>query len=148
MDKNKMIFIGDVRIRANNIKNYGIANNTRYFEKIYKKEKVKRANWEIIVDAFLESPEPYEWKWYGEYVEVSKRRYDNRSKPRQCNRKTVDSNGQIAYTNTLLTESDFKIRKEKCLYITTYQRDNFVFWESEAKFDILKKCNEIDEVFM
>lgn len=144
MDNNKMIFVGNVRIRANNIKNYGIANNTRYFEKIY--YKVKRVEGSFWEEWWNNRP-LYEWTWQGEYVEVGKKRYDNREKYRQCNRKTKDSNGQITYISEHLTESDFEIRKEKCLYITTYQKDNFVFWESESKFDIFAKCKEIDDIF-
>ena len=56
--------------------------------------------------------------------------------------------GEIGVTRKVLaSDSCIQEYQEKYLYITTFQNDNFVFWESEVSFDINEKCKEIDEMF-
>ena len=39
----------------------------------------------------------------------------------------------------------FLNKPEDYLYVTTYQNDNYRFYETEVPFDIREKCSEIDQ---
>jgi Predicted membrane protein len=39
------------------------------------------------------------------------------------------------------------VTKKRYLYITTFQRDNFEYYENKVPFNIFNKCKELDEYF-
>ena len=44
-------------------------------------------------------------------------------------------------------EEDLYVEEIDCLYITTYQNDNYIFRQDESEFDVHEKCAEIDLAF-
>lgn len=44
-------------------------------------------------------------------------------------------------------EYDGEQRYRKYLYVTTYQKDNYEFYEKDVSFNIFKKCNELDQFY-
>ena len=41
--------------------------------------------------------------------------------------------------------SVYETKERKYLYVTTYQNDNYTFYEDIARFNIREKCNELDK---
>lgn len=155
--KNKVIILGDVRIKIGNIKNYGIAYENRLYWKVYRRKKV--SFWKELF-GFQE----YEWKKeirrikdneYYESVFVSdngnllneqkvQRRYLNEDDLPGSDLKIAGKN--CVDKEELWASNAMLLRKDKYLYITTYQNDNFVFFGCESDFDIDEKCNELDNI--
>ena len=151
--KDRMVILGNTRIRLSNIKNYGISSETRYRQKIYKREFVANrfgATVDAITQVFLDfnlntAGARYEYEWTGEW-------YDGMSKKEleELNGATLylRDDGKIGSTrDKLVDKPSIQEYREKYLYITTFQNDNFVFWESEVSFDIQEKLKEIDHMF-
>lgn len=168
--KNKVIILGDVRIKIGNIKNYGIAYENRLYWKVYRKKEA--SFWK---DLFGYSE--YEWKkeirrikdneqvktidlgsvFWKSYESVFVSDNGNLLNAQRVQRRYLNENDQpgsdlrIARENSLGTDallaSDaMLLRKDKYLYVTTYQNDNFVFFDCESDFDIDEKCNELDSI--
>ncbi|NLJ57590.1 MAG: hypothetical protein GX339_01970 [Tissierellia bacterium] len=55
---------------------------------------------------------------------------------------------QLTSKNNKAVRCDVKKTMEEYLYITTYQGDNYVFYESQANFNIHDKLEEIDEILL
>lgn len=150
--KDRMVILGDTRIRLSNIKNYGISSGTKYRQKIYtRKEVLNPIGMIATIASWLEGgystgqETKYEYEWTGEwYEDMSKEELD-------------ELDGAVLYKaddgtikgtrNVTASGSSIQEYQEKYLYITTFQNDNFVIWKSSAPFDIEKKCKEIDEMF-
>lgn len=154
----KIIILGDVRIRAKSIKNYGLSYGERYFEKIYRKEKREyKFLWKKKIGEFLE--------WKGEWLLIDDDRYEDvlkynedldpaalayeyiEHKYKKTYRRYRNTKGELIETDYLTSDDDVCIKKEKYLYITTYQKDNFVFYQCDVDFNIEEKCKEIDSLF-
>lgn len=150
--KDKMIILGNTRIRLSNIKNYGISSGKKYKQKIYnRKEEINPIGFVATIVSLLEGGErsgvetKYVYEW-------SKEWRDDLSK-----KEIEELNGALLYwkddgtigatRNVSATSSDIVEYREEYLYITTFQNDNFVFWESEVSFDIQEKLKEIDNMF-
>lgn len=161
--KKKFIILGDVRIRVNNIKNYGISSKQRAYEKIYTliEEEYNRSG----LSKRLLGKTGYKRKleWNGELELLDDDRYEelekasrNSSSDRNVCYKLYRKKGseEIRGFNRLDVFSvngsisadmrDVVFRKDKYLYITTFQRDNYVFFDCEEDFDISDKCRELD----
>lgn len=159
----KVVILGNVRIRAKSIKNYGVASGKRYYEKIYEmKERKGKILWMKYTESVLE--------WEGDSIRIDEGRYKDILKPsaleskngqisqitigqlagvehKTTYRRYRDDNGELVDSNEQTTMDDIIEKKEKYLYITTYQKDNFIFYQNDVDFDIHKKCNEIDMIF-
>lgn len=161
-----IIILGDVRLKLSNIKNYGITKKKFPYEKIYELEQIQGK-----LRRFLFGENNYVWK--GRIEKISEQRHKNLkavNEKEEYNRpghmpwradtvgicstyiRYLDSNGKIQesniYTNEWNAENPPYVMKEiDCLYVTTYQNDNFICREDECNFDIFKKCSEIDVAF-
>lgn len=165
MAKNNMIIIlGNTRIRVNNIKNYGISSKIRPYEKIYGVEKMVFVQKRKGLGKIFGEEKRIEKNvlvWKGRLVAINDERlfridledsyyYDpitdkqiNRARKRYQNEK-----GELAEGFEWATRENSVVDKRvKYLYITTYQNDNFIFWEDEVNFDISEKCDELDKIF-
>ena len=151
--EDRIVILGDIRIRAKSIKNYGIATKQRYYEKIYNCRTELRHFLFGQYDATI-----LEWK--GDKRAISQDNFNfYKSSVTSSEWKAIngrgyvrhrvykDDEGKIVSSNEEANDKDFFIGKEAYLYITTYQKDNFIFFESEAGFDIREKCKEIDKIF-
>lgn len=163
-----IIILGDVRIKKNNIKNYGITKRQYAYEKIYEIEQVDgKFSRFLFGDTTL--------VWRGKTQRISEKRYKNlravNDKPEYtefgrmpyraredgiCStyKKYIDSEGNIVesdyiYTNEWTDEEEppYVMKAIDCLYITTYQNDNYIFRQDEVEFDVHEKCVEIDRAF-
>lgn len=149
--KDRMVILGNTRIRLSNIKNYGISTGKKYKQKIYnREEEINPISVFTTLISFFDNNDSnietrYVYRWSEEWNHG-------------MSKETIDeldgallywkSDGSIGATRSVLASSnDIVEYKEKYLYITTFQNDNFVFWESEVSFDIQKKCKEIDCMF-
>lgn len=156
----KIIILGDVRLRAKSVKNYGLATKKRYYEKVYKKTwHVEKFLWMHYTVDDLE--------WAGDSVLLDERRHEDLLKKHEPERKdgqiTIgdmmgieykttyrryrDDDGELVDSNELTTEDDIIEKKEEYLYITTYQKDNFIFYQNDVHFNIRDKCAEMDMIF-
>lgn len=169
--KNKVIILGDVRIKIGNIKNYGIAYENRLYWKVYRR-KENKSFWKNIFGF-----QKYEWKkeirrinddeqvetiisgsvFWKSYESVFVSDNGNLLNAQKVQRRYLDEDdlpgsdlkiaGKNCVDNEELGASDaMLLRKDKYLYITTYQNDNFVFFECESDFDIDEKCKELDSI--
>lgn len=157
------IVFGNIRIKKNNIKNYGIKTKSYPYEKIYEIEKVTGK-----VNRFFQGSERYIWK--NKIAKVSEKRHTNLKAVNEkepghypfradwdgvCTTfvKAIDSNGKIFETDIVTNEwtnednPPYVLKKIDTLFITTYQNDNYVFRQDECEFDIHEKCLEIDLSF-
>lgn len=166
-ETSSIIILGDVRIRKSNIKNYGITKKEYAYEKIYEVEEVSgKFNRFLFGDTIL--------VWNGKTQRISKERYKNLKavndrieyeqpghmpfRAREdgiCStyKRYINSEGNIVesdiYTNEWTDEEDppYVMKEIDCLYITTYQNDNYIFRQDESEFDVHEKCAEIDLAF-
>lgn len=150
--KPKIITFGDVRVIISNIKNYGLSQAEMTYQKVYvKKEKE-------TVFSFLQ--EIYEDIWEGELMplgegEIVKWQFGalngfwyNTLTGKRMRRLIHGKKGIYEDGNSIFDpKADIKSFEEQYLYVTTYQGDNFKFWEKESDFNIENKLNELDTYF-
>ena len=137
--KPTFIAFGDVRIKTSNIKNYGIASGIRWYAKVYQYLPSKS-------DALLDKMFGLRWKWCGDIIELSKN--GNGYRYIKSKRDGKIKQGNRDYGAGYMSESDYIKKDIPYLYVTTYQNDNYEFWEDEVKFDIKAKCKEIDDCML
>ena len=127
--RGKFIVLGKKRIKIGNIKNYGISSSMKDYEKIYKPiEHSKRG----LARLFLKYPfNNIELVWEGETEKLTEdRRLELIG---SCQKRYRNKEGEIVtfypfYQSTETTWDEIVTEKEiKYLYITTFQKDNFVF---------------------
>lgn len=148
--KPTFIAFGDVRIKSTNIKNYGISIKTRYGVQVFKFIPSMSDNW-IKRNFSLKAYDSY-WRRTGNYQEISKEEYlkcerDNFSKGRVYIERDNGERVKSDY-NFNLTNEDFAIQEIPYLYITTYQNDNYTFYQDEVEFNIREKFKEIDDCML
>ena len=134
MRKSSFISLGNVRIRISNIKNYGIAKGEKYYIKVYEHSTSS-------CDSFFSQVILDRYEWHGLKKEV---------KNPNCwgGKKIIKSrSGEIKPTNRDLysRKDDIIIEHVDYLYITTFQGDNYRFYETDVSFNIYDKCQEIDQ---
>lgn len=155
------ISLGNVRIKLSNIKNYGISICNSYYYKVYEfdselakriaeESSKKRGLFRAMSNFF--SDRPYEWRGKKIYIasfskEVALKRagidpYDAHDYSPRSYRQEPDGTLERDYFD------DFLEVKEKYLYISTYQDDNFQFPEGAVDFNIFDKCKEIDSYML
>lgn len=130
---NRPTFIqfGNVRVKLNNIKNYGISTCDAYYIKQYewhKRDQKKEERKKSLLEYFFEPTGEYRWNGKTEYVSTDEEEAQR-------------IKGEKYYW---VDKVEIEKRQQNYLYITTYQGDNFQFVEKEADFDIFEKCKELD----
>lgn len=182
----KVVQLGNARIKLANIKNYGISSdgaNTRLdaiYVDVYEEKYIKKNDiFDYIHDAFCGDYKyektrmaiPISIETYNDIIEESERCRNSTyfiepPKAYVINSSfdlSKDIKSQIfrAHERKLIKEDfTFKYDEHHYLYVTTYQGDNYVFYENgyykndEGKwvynyeeFDIYEKCNELDNYF-
>jgi cold shock CspA family protein len=154
-----IIKIGNTRIKLNNIKNYGISVQDRYYLKVYKSQKRKG-----ILNQFLDISD---YIHNGMKTEISYATANDLLRGKTVEKQVFLNKGQFHYTNRTVNGSNLEYAKydglhsidssesdesdksdlihikEKYLYLTTYQKDKYTFYNSEI--DIEEKLNELDK---
>lgn len=166
----KFVTFGDIRIKASNIKNYGIASENQYGVYVYKDSstssflgvhvpKYNKSNEIIWIDKdewfFYSSKERFN-SWdsdivkntNGEYLSVHM--FDEDAKELKWFYGCVCKNNlghvfEMPYSNN--PRENLVCKTKEYLYVTTYQRDNYRFFDDSAPFDIHEKGKELDEIF-
>lgn len=176
MSENKFIAINDVRIKASNIKNYGVSVETKYLAAVYRIKKVytptgsgffgrllsttslekEKTDKRVVIDKG-----EYEWiknggeaPIYGLFDEdddaVYRWNYANVPEGIICHAvyKHFGQFGETTEGEPMIKASpeDVWCEEKKYLYITTYQNDNFKYYEDEV--DINKIMTEIDNCLL
>ncbi len=119
--KTKFIKFGNERIKASNIKSYGISNDSANYLAMVKQRDESIHDWASLL---LAHP----------YNSVSaERSLENAEESKKA---LINSEAyELAMNNKLMY-----------LYITTYQNDNYTFYQYNSEFDIYEKMDEIDEI--
>ncbi len=141
---NKPLFIAfnDIRIKISNIKDYGINTKERYLVKLYREEKVPYLLSYLLY--FVDT---------GKYVEINETQYHNFYRSENYKKYVQLESGVIRQTQheqgqRYIKKSDLLKKTERYLFVTTYQNDNYIFWEDETNFNIEEKRNEIDKYML
>lgn len=163
--KKQFIILGNIRIRVSNIKSYGISSEERFYEKIYIGIEVSHSRSGLPKLLLGEKYTTLELEWKGDMELIDDDRYSDISKKnyyecdeeyRRCGCKSmIYCNTYKLYkktgSNEILESDQFSTidevvleRRDKYLYITTFQRDNYRFFEDE--FNIFEKCRELDKL--
>lgn len=162
MSENKFVAINDVRIRVNNIKNYGVSEEISYLSKVYRILDCYRCEKERIEKNIEINKEEYEWvksgkdapiyalfneadedvfyddyigDYYADFIEVPEGIICH-----AIEREDFETAGDIMIK---AVPSDVWCEEKKYLYITTFQNDNFQFYDDEIDVEqILKKIDD------
>lgn len=169
--RKSIVTFGETRIKASIIKNYGISSDVGYKVPLYKEitEKgfmgfpkvtfvktgefleIKKDAWKYYSRRYIDN-----YGWIDDYLENGKYLmvylYDEVAQCTDWYKGFVckDDEGRI-YTssspqNKHSSRENLISFTKHYLYVTTYQHDNFCFFEGEAPFDIYEKCKELDAV--
>lgn len=158
--RGKFILLGNTRIKIGNIKDYGISSKMKDYEKIY--EVVERSGG-IVLKFLLGN---IKLVWNGEVEKITADRWNELSESSKHSQEVRNEHvrywyeytykryknekGEVVTANDLgavATLENSVVEKEiKYLYITTFQNDNFRFYEDEVDFSIIDKCNELDSL--
>jgi len=166
--RNRPTFIsfGNEAIKLGNIKTYGISAGNARFVKIYeyKKEyvirdglfgakiKAKGYSWNGDKEQFAES-NIRNCSLYRYNQDKKTFEWSNLALERSPNGQVIsvkhkepfgDIFNKIYWKEKTLTWNDFFTETQNYLYITTYQQDNYQFYEGIADFDIYEKKKELD----
>lgn len=127
----KFLKIGNTRVKVGNIKDYGIGYETFFYEKVYTKKSYSKLTWD------------------GETVRIDEIRYlELSSELRKTYKLVLDDNGVAKeMVGFIATLKDVLEKKCKYLYLTTYQNDTYIFYETDVDFELEEKLNELDEIF-
>lgn len=167
----KPIFIsfGNTRIKINSIKNYGISTDTGYYEKTTRMNKRSISNPNFLEK--IRGTVHIYWSYTGEDIEIDQERYDDVMNYRCHNKYAFFKKGEkvpefsryrnydnITEYNWITASEDniYMIGKSEAtpedvysikrtyLYVTTYQKDNYTFYQNEVSWNIVEKRNELD----
>lgn len=164
----KFITCGNINIRLSNIKEYGVGKSPILYEKVYQEYTIST---ETFWDKFFfgkQKPDfrfDGEWLCHGEIDDYDVEHYINNAKrePRMVKnsyirydddnvnwktkvlvrRKNNKITRDMPYAPIEENKNIYKVEYRKYLYITTYQKENFQFKETEVNFDVTEKYNEI-----
>lgn len=169
--ENKFIAFGNERIKTNNIKNYGISNDS---EKIIKRinnleDKISDISLEIS-RLEEERNDKIEHEIQHERDVTSFVRFTSATSSSGRTMKEIEelAKKRVKYITNIIEDKQIQIQKKReelnnllnsqeygyakngkliYLYITTYQGDNFKYYLDVCGFDIYKKLLEIDMSF-
>lgn len=142
----KFLSLGDVRIKASNVKDYGINNESEMFMKYYNginnnicDAKSKLSNSQRSLDKMARTI------GYGMNSVIMMKLHKNddikmvekfqKQRALLLTSNNFDEKLELAKANQLIY-----------LYVTTYQNDNYKFYQSICEFDIYEKLSQIDAV--
>lgn len=146
--KEMFLIIGRNRIKLSNIKTYGISSRVFYYQKV---NKVEEECWFIFRYTYH--------RWHGDTIMLDNNKQErirkmNTGEPMEVKNTgslgmlVFDNNGEIEEKSGIEpNEGDIFGKKHKYLYITTYQNENYRFYDFDVDFDVEEKCKEIDDKF-
>lgn len=131
--KSTFIAFDDIRIKTSNIKNYGISSEVFYFKKIYERVEIPKTG---IAKALGIGT----WKdvWNGK-TETNGIKIERFKEPNVRYGSIVDY---------YPLRRDYVEKTIEYLYVTTFQNDNYKFYECNVSFDIREKMKEIDDCML
>lgn len=132
----EVIKIKNVRIKLNNIKNYGSSSEERYYLPVYIEKKSTSSK--FLVRLFSASTFILDGK-----VEISEEKAHTLERDESVPKLIRSDNNDIEdHSYETVDRTDLIYGKERYLYITTYQKDNYIFYESETDIDeVLKELD-------
>lgn len=167
METDKFIKLGNVRIKACNIKDYGISSKTSYYQKVYKQEYMYKTKFIFFKSKTINLADTDSW------YRIDKSRYEKlRNKEKiflhiltaekgEYLGKNRDEQGHLYYVyapydgiydlnihcsaadmSHSISTDDVKAETVEYLYITTFQGDHYQF--CDESFDIHEKLKELD----
>lgn len=139
--KPTFITFDNIRIKSTNIKNYGINKSARYYVKIFDRNprnsifdfKTPIHTWNGLTEEIPESQ-------YNAYVNGMSYDFEHCTRRREKSKSYIGSEE----SGVRMPKSDLIVKELSYLFVTTYQNDNYIFWENETSFNIYDKCKEID----
>lgn len=168
-ENSKFIKLGNIRIKASNIKDYGISQKIIYYQKIYKQNYMYKTQYKILKAKVVNYVDTGMW------YKIDEERYEKlnnkesiflhiiKANKGECIGKNRDSQGHLYYIYAphegvfdlnehcslaemghSINPDDVKKEVEDYLYITTYQGDYYQFYKSKENFDIYDKLKELD----
>lgn len=144
MTNDKPIFVkcGKERIKISNIKSYGISTETMYFQKVYEIDD-DSSFWGKLLSSWVYKGKTFKIDEYlASVLNYSSSGYIRR-KLFSPEKGYYDENpGNL---DTRAPKSDLITKNVEYLYITTYQDDNYIFYEDNEEFNIHEKCKELDK---
>lgn len=137
------IGFGDVRIKLGNIKNYGLSEGEHCYAKVYTLYRP-----ELFVDSLADCLfGKTEWIWTGEKVDLGTWDFGKMEFCPVYQRvgEEITKVHDSSYRYGIKTTNDIIREPEEYLYVTTFQGDNYRFFQSSAGFDIHEKLAELDK---
>lgn len=158
MENPTFILIGSMRIKLCNIKNYGIGEGYSYHRKLYKKEEVfglwyiKKAGYNLSDAKCTADGRTFVKNFkFVKMIKVDKDLIDDKGKMYFKNDDYYEKdNDYIVFKESVEFEGNENIKDEvnkiinRYLYVTTYQNDNYTFYQSDCDFNIDEKLKELD----
>lgn len=164
----RFITFGDLNIRLSNIKEYKINRYFENYDRVFVKQIVKKEQKGFLRIKYTKKITLFKptSEWHSEFYDYSY--YDDTDKYRGKNISDIcngyynlcyrDKDGGIQ--NAYLKPKDWKYvqidrslpvignllknKQKYCLEITTFQKDEYHFWESGVNFDVVEKYNKIN----
>lgn len=147
----KIIVIGEIRIRVNNIKMYSIVDSRYASVPVYKRRK------EMVHTTGLFGKEKEKNKYYFDFIKYQPTTLERNTyglNPSTLNGFYVEEDGELTFNdygdlnsleyivNEIAKRPDKEILPAKTLVITTYQGNQYHF--EEAEYDIYSAIKELD----
>ena len=127
MKEKKIIQLGDVRIPAAHIKNYGISVLNIPYEKIYQEASLL---------------------WKGDYIPIDPIRCQDLDSSVLTYKRCRNAVGDIYDSETETDKKEpYFTKKTDCLFLSTYEDESFIFPKPLVDFNIEEKLKEINAVF-
>ena len=157
----KFIRFGDNRIKGSNIKDYGLSTKRAYYQKVYNVVDTTTSTVKSI-DFFVKlaggdlNLSSSDYTYGGDNLEITEseakeiqngrrrilifpsRRKNEKADYHIDGKKVIFSNAKAA------TKDDLVVKDIRYLFVTTFQGDNYQYYEDLAGFDIHQKSLELD----
>lgn len=134
-----MLILGDLRIPASRVKEYGIKEENVYYEKIYI---------EKVTKGFLSKT--YSYEWHGEKKLIG-HRLCRADKDFFHFHEEGAREGDKLGTNwsKRVNREHIVVERDKCFYLKTYQDEVYECWQSKQSdgMDVEECCKKLDEWF-
>lgn len=151
----KIIKLGSTRNRLSNIKNYGISSERRYYQKVYHSTPNRDNLWNRLIMRTnhryegMEKDITYYYMTYsGDKELIGKLLYVKKGDPYLSENKEqtiAEEDGVYRSAYPIFENDDIRAHNLRYLYVTTFQNDNYTFYENEI--DIDQKLEKLDNFF-